>query len=234
MSRSEQKRSGIAQAAQELFFQKGYEQTSVQDILDALKLSKGGFYHYFVSKEAVLQEICEQRATARFGRLGMELYDSRVSPIDKLNRLLSLVNLFGGDDPRFAAMMMQICYVDGDVRMRDRMRGIVRERLEHFMDDVLMEGIQSGDFFVRHPGRLGCILLNLAADLDDEACRRIAAAPDSPETVIDIAEMLDACRDAVELLVGAPYGSIRLFDPARLLADSRAAAAGLRKLEAEK
>ena len=98
MSRSEQKRSGIAQAAQELFFQKGYEQTSVQDILDALELSKGGFYHYFVSKEAVLQEICEQRATARFGRLGMELYDSRVSPIDKLNRLLSLVNLFGGDD----------------------------------------------------------------------------------------------------------------------------------------
>ena len=52
--------------------------------------------------------------------------------------------------------------------------------------------------------------------------------------MIDIAEMLDACRDAVELLVGAPYGSIRLFDPARLLADSRAAAAGLRKLEAEK
>ena len=39
MSRSEQKRSGIAQAAQELFFQKGYEQTSVQDILDALELS---------------------------------------------------------------------------------------------------------------------------------------------------------------------------------------------------
>ena len=234
MSRSEQKRSGIAQAAQELFFQKGYEQTSVQDILDARDLSKGGFYHYFASKEAVLQQICEQRATARFGRLGMELYDSRVSPIDKLNRLLSLVNLFGGDDPRFAAMMMQICYVDGDVRMRDRMRGIVRERLENYMDDVLMEGIQSGDFFVRHPGRLGCILLNLAADLDDESCRRIAAAPDSPETVIDIAEMLDACRDAVELLVGAPYGSIRLFDPARLLADSRAAAAGLRKLEAEK
>ena len=176
MSRSEQKRSGIAQAAQELFFQKGYEQTSVQDILDALELSKGGFYHYFVSKEAVLQEICEQRASARFGRLGMELYDSRVSPIDKLNRLLSLVNLFGGDAPRFAAMMMQICYVDGDVRMRDRMRGIVRERLEHYMDDVLMEGIQSGDFFVRHPGRLGCILLNLAVDLDDEACRRIADA----------------------------------------------------------
>ena len=168
-------------------------QTSVQDILDALELSKGGFYHYFVSKEAVLQEICEQRATARFGRLGMELYDSRVSPIDKLNRLLSLVNLFGGDDPRFAAMMMQICYVDGDVRMRDRMRGIVRERLEHYMDDVLMEGIQSmiSSCAIRD-GTLGCILLNLAADLDDEACRRIAAAPDSPETVIDIAEMLDA------------------------------------------
>ena len=111
LKKGDARRGELLAASEKLFYTKGYENTSVQDILDALELSKGGFYHYFVSKEAVLQEICEQRATARFGRLGMELYDSRVSPIDKLNRLLSLVNLFGGDDPRFAAMMMQMITV---------------------------------------------------------------------------------------------------------------------------
>jgi len=32
----------------------GFEQMSVQDILDELKISKGAFYHYFDSKLALL------------------------------------------------------------------------------------------------------------------------------------------------------------------------------------
>ena len=41
--------------AARLFSEKGYEQTSIQDILDALKLSKGGLYHHFKSKEEILE-----------------------------------------------------------------------------------------------------------------------------------------------------------------------------------
>ena len=70
LKKGDARRGELLAASEKLFYTKGYENTSVQDILDALELSKGGFYHYFVSKEAVLQEICEQRATARFGRLG--------------------------------------------------------------------------------------------------------------------------------------------------------------------
>ena len=227
------RRNSILTTAEALFLDKGYECTSVQDILDALNLSKGGFYHHFASKEQILQEICEERAESRFARLGMELYDSRIRPMDKLNRLLSLANLFDREEPRFVAMMLKVCYLDGDVRMRDHMRAQIHTRLRVYFDDVLEAGITSGDFFVRHPGRIGSIVLGMVSDADDEACRRIATEPDNPECIIEIAELLDACRDAVEMLLGAPFGSVQLFDPAKLVVDFQAAAAELRKLEAK-
>ena len=62
MRKGEIKRAGILDAAERLFLEKGYEGTSVQDILDALGMSKGGFYHYFDSKEAVLRAVSERRA----------------------------------------------------------------------------------------------------------------------------------------------------------------------------
>lgn len=72
----------------------------------------------------------------------------------------------------------------------------------------------------------------MAANADDEACRMLAKDADNPECIIDIAEMLNACRDAIEMLLNAPFGSVALFNPDRLVGDYRAAAVELLKLEA--
>lgn len=233
MKKGDLKRTRILEAAEKLFFEKGYEQTSIQDILDSLSLSKGGFYHHFPSKEAILTEICENRVLDRFNRLGMELYSARISPMDKLNLLLRMVNLFDRDEPKFVALMLKICYINGDVRIRDRMRSLVTERLEPLLDEVLQVGVKSGDFYIRHPGWTGRIVLAIAGDADDRACRMLATNADNPECVIDIAEMLNACRDAIETLLSAPFGSVELFDPDKLVADFRAAATELTRLERE-
>ena len=69
MKKGDIKRTQILDAAEKLFFEHGYDRTSVQDILDALDMSKGGFYHYFDAKETVLREISERRALTRFEKL---------------------------------------------------------------------------------------------------------------------------------------------------------------------
>ncbi len=48
------KRDAFLDAAERLIRTKGYEQMTVQDVLDELGASKGAFYHYFDSKEALL------------------------------------------------------------------------------------------------------------------------------------------------------------------------------------
>ena len=62
LKKGDARRGELLAAAEKLFYTKGYENTSVQDILDAVGFSKGGFYHHFDSKLAVLEAICQQRA----------------------------------------------------------------------------------------------------------------------------------------------------------------------------
>lgn len=58
----EQTQERIIEASVKLFLEKGYEQTTIQDILDALNLSKGGLYHHFKSKEEILEAVKLKRA----------------------------------------------------------------------------------------------------------------------------------------------------------------------------
>jgi len=231
MKKGDIRKIRILDAAEKLFFEKGYEQTSIQDILDALSLSKGGFYHYFDSKLGMLREICERRAEERYEKLTGELYLSRRSPIDKLNLLLGQVNLFETEDARFAALMLKICYRDHDAAIREHTRRIAIERLTPFMNDVVGEGIEDGLLHTRYPMEIGRLALMLAWDVDDSACRMLAENPENPESIIPIMEMLNAYRESVETLLGAPFGTLEIFDVGKLVGAIRAAAAELIRLE---
>ena len=59
----------LLDCAQRLFFERGYDNTTVNDILEAAGLSKGAFYHYFESKEALFSasflETLKDRGRAR-------------------------------------------------------------------------------------------------------------------------------------------------------------------------
>lgn len=231
MKKGDLKKIQILDAAEKLFFEKGYEHSSIQDILDALSLSKGGFYHYFDSKQAVLREICERRAMNRFEKLTGELYLSRKSPIDKLNLLLSQMNLFETESAQFAALMLKICYVERDAAIREHTRRIALEKLTPFINDVVGEGIEEGLLSSRYPMEIGKLALMLAWDVDDAACAMLAREPDNPDCIIPIMETLNAYRESVETLLGAPFGSLEIFDVGRLVANLRAAAAELTRLE---
>ena len=55
----------ILDVSLKLFLEKGYENTTIQDIIDALgNLSKGAIYHHFKSKEDILEAVCDQRLFA--------------------------------------------------------------------------------------------------------------------------------------------------------------------------
>lgn len=45
-----------------LFIENGYEKTTIQDIIDKLKMSKGAIYHHFKSKEEILEAVINRRS----------------------------------------------------------------------------------------------------------------------------------------------------------------------------
>ena len=57
--KSERAREAICAAARRLFAQKGYEATTMQDIVAGSGMSKGAIYHHFRSKQEVLRSVVE-------------------------------------------------------------------------------------------------------------------------------------------------------------------------------
>ena len=71
----EETRNFILETAFRLFIEKGYERTSIQDIIDQLGgLSKGAIYHHFKSKEDILTAVCE-RMTDESNQLLLDIRD---------------------------------------------------------------------------------------------------------------------------------------------------------------
>ena len=87
MKKGIERRDQIIEAAERLFYEKGYEQTSVQDVLDALSLSKGGFYHYFQSKIELLEAVC-RRQSVRDAEEMTAAVARQEGAVAKLNTLL--------------------------------------------------------------------------------------------------------------------------------------------------
>jgi len=94
-------RDEILRAAARLFQQRGYDATSMNDVAAALKLSKGGLYHHFQSKDEILFDLMEQ---------AMDITQDRV--IDPVRRLIG--------DPEQALRALIRLHIDLVSSLRDR------------------------------------------------------------------------------------------------------------------
>jgi AcrR family transcriptional regulator len=59
-ARYDRRRELVVETAARVFAERGYDQTSVQELTEAMGLASGGLYHYFESKQQLLIEICDQ------------------------------------------------------------------------------------------------------------------------------------------------------------------------------
>lgn len=75
----------ILDAAQGLFLTKGYEHTSIQDIIDGLGgLTKGAIYHHFKSKEAILSAVLDRMYAGKGARMDAILSNREMTGREKL------------------------------------------------------------------------------------------------------------------------------------------------------
>ena len=69
----EDRRSQFLDCAEALFFTKGYDDTSIQDVLNMAGVSKGGFYHHFKSRDAFLAAMIEAWQSTSLASLATRL-----------------------------------------------------------------------------------------------------------------------------------------------------------------
>jgi len=88
MTKGEQTRRKIVEAAAPIFNQRGYEGTSLNDLMEATGLKKGGIYRHFSSKEELAAEAFDYNWGAAC-ELRLRHLDKKANGVEKLKQLIA-------------------------------------------------------------------------------------------------------------------------------------------------
>jgi TetR/AcrR family transcriptional repressor of nem operon len=142
MSKGEETRLRIVAEAAPLFNQRGYEGCSIQDIMDATGLEKGGIYRHFESKEELAAEAFDFAWAMAFSRRRQNL-DSIPNPVDRLKQHIAnfvLRSAFPGGCP---LLNTAVDSDNGNPVLREKVRKALRD-WQAMLQEILKEGIREG------------------------------------------------------------------------------------------
>ena len=98
----------ILDAAALLFLQKGYQNTTLQDIIDATKLSKGAVYHHFRSKEEIAQRVGDRLGDQMWEPLRHIRDDPSLTGLQKLQAVFA-ASFAGQRQQQIAQTLPHLC-----------------------------------------------------------------------------------------------------------------------------
>lgn len=212
MKKGDARRGELLATAERLFYTKGYEKTSVQDILNEMNYSKGGFYHHFDSKLSVLEAICEMRAQECCEQAKQAAAQTEGTATDKLNAVFHDCAVITSTNSSFVSLMIHVAYREDGALMREKMKMSQLAGMQGVLEEILAQGAAEGEFFIGDVSATAQMLLRLYLVLTDEIAF-LLAQEDSEERLLDeIVRKLNVYRTAIERVLVAPFGSVVLFE----------------------
>ncbi|WP_406640871.1 TetR/AcrR family transcriptional regulator [Pectobacterium brasiliense] len=141
-------RDQVVEAATEHFGHFGYEKTTVSDLAKAIGFSKAYIYKFFDSKQAIGEMICTNRLAMIMDIVNAALVDAPTAS-EKLRRLYKAL-IEAGSDLFFHDRKL---YEIAAVSSRERWPSAVayEEKLRQLVQQILLEGRQSGEFERKTP-----------------------------------------------------------------------------------
>ncbi len=133
----------LLQTATRLFKEKGYRNTSMQDLADALSVQKASLYYYIESKEELLRRLLEHAFTL-VGTQIDEIYAADLPPLEKLRRALENHAITIMDNLNLVSVYMDE-YRNLPTRRLKQVLA-VRKHYEQTLMQILQDGIANGDF----------------------------------------------------------------------------------------
>jgi TetR/AcrR family transcriptional repressor of nem operon len=142
-------REKILEVASQLFHKKGYQQTSVDEILEKSRVTRSNFYYHFKSKEELALEVLDMRIKQfEADVIASNLGQISLSPKKRLHRLYDRVIAFhqglkcSGGCP-FGNLAIEMS--DVNEKFRKRLSEFFK-RWEEAIESCIREGIEKGDF----------------------------------------------------------------------------------------
>jgi AcrR family transcriptional regulator len=206
-----EKRNEILAAALRLVYTKGYERMTIQDILADLQISNGAFYHYFDSKQAVLEAFIERMQEEAEKPLLPIVHDPHMPAVEKLQRFFSTFDRLRIAHNTDVVELLRVWYTDDNAIVRQKVDEAIVERCAPLLTGIVRQGIQEGVFTTSYPDQAGEIILFLVRGMANTHARLLLSLEqehDEQRCIEGIVTTHAAYMHAIERVLGAPPDSL--------------------------
>ena len=142
--KGERRKQELLRIAYQMFIQKGYEETSIDEIIAEAHIAKGTYYYYFPSKESTLEEVINMMISDEVQRAREVLS----SPIPIPQKLVSVITSLRPEqnESNIADTLNQ----KENIIMHEKISRRIVDEAVPLLSEVVSEGIEQGMFTCDH------------------------------------------------------------------------------------
>ncbi|MFV1950002.1 MAG: TetR/AcrR family transcriptional regulator [Anaerolineales bacterium] len=141
-------RKEILRAAAQIFQEKGYHASSMQDIAEAVELKKGSLYHHVKSKQEILLALLDEALEMIIDRLD-QINSQDLPPDLKLRQAMRSYLTFLADNRSIASvLLLEYRSLEPELKKLHIPR---RDQVDRIWQEIITEGISLGVFQTAHP-----------------------------------------------------------------------------------
>jgi AcrR family transcriptional regulator len=210
------RRDAFVDAAQRLIQTRGYEQTSIGDILAETDASRGAFYHYFDSKAAVLEAVIDRMVDAAIATVIPIAEDPALTATQKLVDVFAGIGRFKGERTELLLAIMRVWLADANAIVRDKFRHGARARLVPLLTTIIEQGVDESEFTATSPSHTAGALVSLLLGTNEVATELWFARQANTVTLATVEDTFAAYAEAFERILGARPGSLAFADTATI------------------
>lgn len=145
------RRAEIMDAAMILFMEKGYTNTTTQDIVDKVNISRGLLYYHFKNKEDILYCLVEQYSDRLLKDIYSIVYDEDKTAIEKIRSFIDVTIISSENVSAEGTVLQKTVDLEENQYMLDKLSHKLVEKLTIYFEKIISKGIAEKVFSVKYP-----------------------------------------------------------------------------------
>jgi AcrR family transcriptional regulator len=191
----------ILDAAEPLFYAKGYNETAINEIAKKVGVVEGTLYYYFKSKEEILEALVNRHIAAFISEIEPVVYSNDIIPPIKFNLLIQA--MFRTVQHHEGRVLFGYLYNDKTLHLMEKISRQGKLIVIPLIRRIIEEGVQHNFFHVSHPQAVLNIILGITQTLTDLIYEK------APDDLIRCQFKL--AEELIEKALGVQPGAIRIL-----------------------
>ncbi len=209
-----QKRNDILDASEELFVEKGFNETSLNSLIKIMKIAKGTFYHYFSSKDELLDSLLLRIVEDIIGELRPMLESKELNAIEKLNLFYrkSGESKMNGKQLGRIRVFLKLFKNSLNSKLMLKMQETSVKYVAPEVEAIIKQGVEEKLFKTDYSEALSKLILNIGFSLQRDFIELFMSDHAYEEGFEKVKTMLSLYEVSIERILGAEEGSLHLFE----------------------